>query len=350
MTSETYEFLRKIASGEEINRWSYPDKLIYNVIPSNNPNTTKIIIAFDDDDDFLDVLGVEDETDKWIWARYMGRGYGGDVDTDRYETDWEEGYIIGGFNEEQKEKVREILKLTNPKLTLTDDNHSEVAKYLEATFEDEVGYIKYDYGYEYAKCEERAISDRLEKETKNPFLKFGIVERQHGYKFETTVSVLLTLYGTLKAKDEDLKGLLTALVAKYLRKANYGDWEILQYNGLCEDLDEASLNNSYDSNLDEMLELAEESIGENPNFVEYNQMVTKVNELGGFDKWIVIPKGGRVKFHDIDRDTNKLRFIYTKEGEWRGEMRSVDNLEDLNTMLYNPELFETIRRNVKKLL
>jgi hypothetical protein len=351
MTSETYEFLRKIASGEGINRWSYPDKLIYNVIPSNNPNTTKIVIAFDDDNDFLDVLGVEDETDKWIWGRYMGRGYGGDeVDTERYSYDWEEGYIIGSFNEEQKEKVREILKITNPKLTLTNDNDSEVAKYLGVTFGNEVNDIKYEYSYEYAKCEERAISNVLEKETKNPFIRFGIVEKQHAYKFETTVNILLTLYGVLKAKDEDLKGLLKKLIEKYPPNSGRSNWSDLEYNGLCEDLDKTSLNNSYDSNLDEMLELAEESISENPNFVEYNEIVTKVNELGGFDDWIGIPKGGRVKFHDIDRDTNKLRFIYSKEGEWRGEMRSVDNLEDLNTMLYNPELFESIRRNVKKLL
>jgi hypothetical protein len=76
----------------------------------------------------------------------------------------------------------------------------------------------------------------------------------------------------------------------------------------------------------------------------------RVTKLGGFDKWINIQNGNRIKFHDIDRETNKLRMIYAKKGEWNGQMRSVNNVEDLNTMIYNLELFESIRKILKKLL
>jgi hypothetical protein len=351
MASETYEFLKNIYDGEEVSRWNYPDNLIYDIRPARYPQSTQVIITFDSDDDFLDVLGIEDDTDKWTWGKFMGRGYYGDeVDTERWKYDWEEGYIIGGFNDEQKEKVREILKLTNPKLILTNENTSIVAKFLMNTFENEVDDIIYEYAYESEQCIRREVIEILEKETKNPFLKHGIVEEQHAYKFKTTVGILLNWYRTLKVEDEDLKGLLTALVERYQKNIDRGEWSELEYNSWCDDFDKESLSRTYDNNLDKMLEAAEETLENNPDYEEYIALLGRVTELGGFDKWINIQDGNRIKFHDIDRDTNTLRLVYSKKGEWKGQMRSVKNVEDLNTMIYNLELFESIRRILKKLL
>jgi len=351
MASETYEFLKNIYDGEEVSRWNYPDKLIYDIRPARYPQSTQVIIAFDSDDDFLDVLGIENSDDKWTWGRFMGRGYYGDeVDTERWRYDWEEGYIIEGFNEEQKEKVREILKLTNPKLTLTNENTSIVAKFLMNTFENEVDDIIYDYSYESDQCIRREVIEILEKETKNPFLKHGIVEEQHAYKFKTTVGILLNWYKTLKAENEDLKGLLKVLVERYQKNADRGGWYELEYSSWCNDFDKESLSKSYDNNLDKMLEAAEETLENNPDYEEYIALLGRVTELGGFDKWINVQNGNRIKFHDIDRDTNTLRIIYSKKGEWKGQMRSVKNVEDLNTMIYNLELFESIRKILRKLL
>ena len=351
MASETYEFLKNIYDGKEVSRWNYPDKLIYDIRPARYPQSTQVIIAFDSDDDFLDVLGIDSEYDKWTWGKYMGRGYYGDeVDTERWGYDWEEGYIIEGFNEEQKEKVREILKLTNPKLILTNENTSIVAKFLMNTFENEVDDIIYDYAYESEQCIRREVIEILEKETKNPFLKHGIVEEQHGYKFKTTVGILLNWYRTLKVEDEDLKGLLTALVGRYQKNIARGEWSELESNVWCDDFDRETLSRSYDNNLDKMLEGAEETLENNPDYEEYVALMGRVTELGGFDKWINIQDGNRIRFHDIDRDTNTLRIVYSKKGEWKGQMRSVNNVEDLNTMIYNLELFESIRKILRKLL
>jgi hypothetical protein len=124
----------------------------------------------------------------------------------------------------------------------------------------------------------------------------------------------------------------------------------LEYNTWCDDFDKETLNRSYDNNLDKMLEAAEETLENNPDYEEYVNLVGTVTKLGGFDKWINIQDGNRIKFHDIDRDTNMLRMIYAKKGEWKGEMRSVDNVEDLNTMMYNLELFEHLRKTIKNIL
>jgi len=352
MASETYEYLKKIYDGEEVGHsWSYPDKLIYDIRPAKYPSSTQVIINFDSDDDFLDILGVEGDGDKWVWGKFMGRGYyGDDVDTERWHYDWEEGYIMDGFNDEQKDKVRQILKLTNPKLTLTDENNSQVAKFLQSMFESEVDDIIYDYSYESDQCVKREIISILEKETKNPFLRFGIVEEQHAYKFRTTVSILLNWYKKLNAEDKDLKGLLTDLIEKYDPNIDRGDWHELEYNSWCDDFDKETLSRSYDNNLDKMLEAAEETLENNPDYEEYTNLMDVVNKLGGFDKWISIQDGNRIKFHDIDRDTNTLRIIYSKKNKWQGEMRSVNNVEDLNTMMYNLELFEHLRKIIKNIL
>lgn len=351
MASETYDFLKKIYSGEEVSRWEYPDKLIYDVRPGKYPHSTQITIAFDDDDDFLDVLGIDmSGDDKYIWAKFMSRGYYDyDYDRDRYENEWEEGYVVDSFNEEQKNKIREILKLTNPKLQLNDDNNVAVSKFLESVFPNQVDNIKYDYSYEHTECVRRAVVKNLESETKNPFMRFGIIEVEHAYKFRTTVGILLKWYNELNVQDEDLKGLLKAIIEKYDRTGR-GEWYELEYNVWCNDLDRDSLDRSYNSNLDSILEEAEEGLENNPDFKEYSNMLAVVNNLGGFDTDIRLSIGGQVKFLDIDIDTNKLKFIYTKPNEYRGEVRSVDNVEDLNLELYHPKLFESIRKIIKKLL
>jgi hypothetical protein len=352
MASKTYEYLKKIYNNEEVGyRWEYPDDLIYDVRGGKTPSSTQIIIAFDNDDDFLDILGIEDNEDKWVWRKFMGRGYyDGEVDTHDTEEDWDNGHIISEFNSEQIEKLSQILKITNPKLTLTDGDFSQVAKFLKSMFDSEVNDIIYDYAYEYEQCNRKGVITILEDETKNPFSRFGVVELQHGYKFKTTVGILLNWYKMLNAEDEDLKGLLTRLIEKYDNNASRGGWSELEYNDNCYDLDKDAIHKSFDKNLNEMLEAAEETFEYKQNYQEYINLLNIVNKLGGFDKWIDIQDGNKIRFHDIDRDTNTLRIVYSKKGDWKGEARSVNNVEDLNTMMYNLELFEHLSKMVQKIL
>ena len=69
MASETYEYLKNLANGQELNRWSQPDYLIYDIHHKRGSNTIKVVITFDKDDDFLEVLGIEDENDKYYDSR-----------------------------------------------------------------------------------------------------------------------------------------------------------------------------------------------------------------------------------------------------------------------------------------
>jgi hypothetical protein len=349
MASETYEFLKNIAEGKEYNRWSYPDELIYNISQSKG-KSPKIEIAFDNDDDFLEVLGVTDDTDIWVWRRYVSPRYGGnDFDMWRYDEDWREGYIIDAFKDENITLANKILSLTNPTLQIEPNvSNVEIAKFLENNFDDECDDIKYEYGRYHEECIERAISKELVSETENPFINFGIVQKQHGYKFQTSVNILLNLYKMLQAQDEDLKGMLKLLMEKYSNNS-VGDWSEMEYNSWCDDYDDESFQKDVTRNLEKMLETVEESF-EDFDYEEYNKMYEKVMSIGGFNKYIKLPeKNMDIMFHKF-KPNNKLFFVVYKNGGNKGEERSVDNLEDLNLQLHHPELFESIRNIFKKLL
>ena len=128
MASETYEFLKKIAQGEEISRWEYPDKLISYV--DYRSNIPKITITFDDDDDFLEIFDIDrDSDDRYAWAKFMGNYYYDDYDSYRYEEDWREGYIIQDFNQTNIEKVETIKVQDRPnwlEMYRDDEDNSDV--------------------------------------------------------------------------------------------------------------------------------------------------------------------------------------------------------------------------------
>ena len=63
MSKTTYEFLKDIAKGNTQNvRWDNPDDWIYEVrINEKNPIASQVIIDFDDEKDFLEILGLDEE-------------------------------------------------------------------------------------------------------------------------------------------------------------------------------------------------------------------------------------------------------------------------------------------------
>ena len=65
------------------------------------------------------------------------------------------------------------------------------------------------------------------------------MEVSHGYKFETTVAILLTLYRMVKTDDVDLKGLLTLVFEKFI-DTPFSSWSDKHYDNYCDDFDEDS--------------------------------------------------------------------------------------------------------------
>ena len=353
MASETYEFLQNIAKGGEYDRWSYPEhNIISRIVPHKNPQSTEVILTFDNEEDFLKILGIENEDDYYVWKRFMGNYYYGyDIDDYHARDSWDEGYLLGDFNEENKQLLSEILRYINPTLRLDEENYSKISKYLlsHREYVRYVDEIVYDYAVKEDECKERAVVDVLTKETSRPLDKVGIFEVHHGRTFRTTVGVLLHWYRALKAQDEDLKELLQMLYKKY-NNTNPGDWYELEYNVYCDDFDREGWQQTVNDNLSSLLDKIQEDYDGYQDLDEYKKLSEYVYKLGGFDRWINIPeKKVEVRFTDIDIKTNRLVFIMKKPGG-DSQKRSVTNLEDLYTQLYHPELFEQVRKILRKLL
>jgi len=353
MASETYEFLQEIIKTGETNRWNAPE-YIRDIIANKNPSSTKIIIAFENDNDFLETLGIVDDDDRYVWSRFSGNYNNESYDGERYHDDWEEGYVLESFSDENTEKVKYILRIVDPTLTLVrGDNDEKISKIFTNKFPNEVNDIIYEYGKENRECIAREVKKILVNETKNPFVRFGIIEKDWSWRFETTVSVLLNWYRMLKAEDDNIKDLLKKLIEKYQPNSNRGDWYELEYDVFCGDYDKESFNYEAGRSLDHMIDSLNESMSNNENYEDYLKMLDVIANLGGFNTWIMLEKENRkIRFLSIDSMTNLLKFQITGKGGDYGkkEARSVSTLEDLNTTLYHPELFEHLKKTIEKIL
>jgi len=343
MASETYEFLKNLSMGKEHDRWNYPDHLIYNVVAKNPGSSSKVVITFDNDEDFLDVLGI-DEYDRHGW----NLAFSSDSYRDSWgdDSEWTEGYILQRFNDVNRELVNEIIKLSNPALRYDFNNNEalqELSKYLRTAFESEIDWIVEDFGQKDYECRMSAFREMIVDETKNPFKKFGVMEVSHGYKFETTVAILLTLYRMIKTDDVDLKEMLTLFFEQFIN-TSFSNWSDSQYNHYCDDFDEEGFQKEINYQLEKILTKINEDSETYADFNEYNELYYAVKKLGGFEKMIDFPdKKIQVIFTSLDPQTNELKFkYYTPSGSM--ETRSVKSIDELNLSLYQPELFESIKR------
>lgn len=356
MPSETYEFLKNIAKGKYYDRWGgYPDGLISRIYQSKNPSSTRIELKFDDYE-FLEVLGVEDDDDKWVWDRFMVHHYYNDnyYDWDRYNQDWVEGYVIAAFNEECMDILKEIMSYLKPEWDINYnqwEDQAKVAEYIDKAYPDDTEELIYVYGTYHMQCTERGVKKELEDETKNVFSRFGIIEEHHAWRYTTTVGILLGLYKLVKDNELDLKDLLKRLIEKYDR-TNRGNWYELEYSTWCDDFDSEGQNKDFKFYLEKLLEKVKTTIQEeNPNFDEYNKLYDRIIKLGGFNRYIKIPgKDIKVSFEKINPQTNKVTYKIERKTYPRFETRSLSSVDELNTLLYNYELFETIRKIVRNIL
>lgn len=359
--SELYEVLDELVKGENDSRQYrtiYPDDEHVSYINQNYDNikASTVIIKFDEEEDFLYTLGVEDHDDVWTYKRFNNYYYDSDIDYYRYEEDFKEGYLLGNFDESNEEKLNNILRFLNP--SLIGAEKSEIGKFLIQAFPGEVDDIIYEYGSRDQECIQREVRNVINGETKNPYIRFGIKEINNGSKYETNVGILYHWYKQLRCPTYDLKELLTLLVSRYT-KTNIGNWYELEYNSYCDDFDNEGFQSSVSRILDNIMEEIEDS-DKYSDIESYKNLLDKVIELGGFKKRLTTPKDDTINYviMDIDPTTNKahLRVQYdTNHPDYDGSIRSITkdrsvDLEGLNLFLYHPELFKESRMIIKRFM
>ena len=346
----TFEYLKSIMSGKVQPSWGDDVDPLIDVVNYNEdrPSSSSITIKFEEQDDFLDVFNIDNE-DRYYYKDANNPYAYRDTDVYWFNQQWEDGDFVNyTLNDENKKKFDEIISLVSPK-SINKETQEKV-KVFDQFFSSYSEDFLTDYAQDYQNCVEDNVRESINSEFENPFMKFGIKEVNHSYKYEVNISVLLTWFKQLNVIGGTVKDLLTKLIDKY-DKNNRGDWSELEYNIGCDDFDYEKLNDRVSNIFDDVMDGIQEN-GEFGfmNFEEYSNYLDYIQKLGGFGTVMTIPKSENKKFviSDLDRSTNKAT-IAIDTGEREPEYRKL-SMDELNSFLYNYELFNESKLKLWKIM
>jgi hypothetical protein len=337
--SDIYKLLLAIKNGEKVttNQMERADDLIsgfrYN---ENNPIKSMVKIRFDDMEDYLKLFEL-DEYDidfaNRLYSYYNDETF---IDYDHGYNEWNEGYLIYYFSDENMNKFKQIVRLVLPSAANLAEHseREEACKRVEDIFSNEVDYITSDWVDEQNACKTRGAKEWVESDVCNYFNKFGVITQNCFYNYYTTVGILLSLYNTVKDKT---LGLMEVFKDLGHRASYIGGWDENRWEIDCTDFDDESFNRTVEDQLDKILEKMEDS----DDFVdvyEYSQIFDRISKKYNLNHSYKTKTGRQFFIRSIDPATNKIIVqVYKKEGGM--EDRSYTE-EEFNNFLVSPELFE----------
>jgi hypothetical protein len=328
-----------IKNGEKVttNQMERADDLIsgfrYN---ENNPIKSMVKIRFDDMEDYLKLFDLEEydiDFANRLYSYYNDETF---VDYDHGYNEWNEGYLIYYFSDENMNKFKQIVRLVLPSAANLerDSEKEEACKRVEDMFSNEIDYITGDWVDEQNACRTRGAKEWIESDVCNYFNKFGIITQNCFYNYYTTVGILLSLYNTVKDKT---LGLMEVFKDLGHRASYIGGWDESRWEIECNDFDDESFNRVVEDKLDKILEKMEDS----DDFVdvyEYSQIFDRISKKYNLNHRYETKSGREFFIKRIDPATNKIIVkVYKKEGGL--EDRSYTE-EEFNNFLVSPELFE----------
>jgi hypothetical protein len=343
---KTYEFLREVSKGYDPHWRSNGDDPLIDEVKFNtkNPSNSKVVIKFEDDEVFLDTINVESIDDVYTYRTFVGNYSGRDYDTYGEEDRWKEGeFIEYHFNTENQRKALQVAKFYENRSEL--NGNRDIAAILSDHFGRIVDDLIYEYTYKWQDCIDDVVKDIILGEIAKPFDKFGIKEIHRGYRFETTVGVLLHWYSDVENDKFTLSELLNKLIKLYDKK-DRGYWNELVYEVNCDDWDDNVMQEYYSKSLDSMLEKVQED-DRFINIDDYNEMLDHVEKTYGYE-WRHTEKDPNLQFLilKVQPETNKVlvNVHNDKTGKYHQRLLDVDGLYQLDNQ---PELFNE-RRIVRK--
>lgn len=340
-TQNIYHLLKKIQLGEEfdiyqINRM---DELITGFkFNKNSPGKSMVTLKFDSDEDYFHLFDI---TDGDVWFLNNLYSYYGNYDMGFYHSDfayedWKQGYLLYEFDEKNKQKLIEVVSFFDVSLNdINDDTTEKIAKLLMENFPRETEWIIDDFQTEKETCMSNTAKEEISGELCDPFINYGIFEKNCFHKYVTTVSVLISLYNIKKDKTIDLMNLMKILG----HELSVGPYEEYMYEYGCKDFDMVSFNNTVENQLEKIWEKIESS-DYFYNIEKYKEIIDKVLSKYVVKKWYTTPKDKDRNFwiEKIDPKTNKI-YIRTQKKSGSLEQRSF-TLDEFNNFLYNLEIFE----------
>ena len=336
--SELYNLLLKVMSGEEVSSRSMEnsDDLIYSFrFNSSNPAKSLIRISFSDMDEYASLFNLDDD-DKWFMNIMFSHYDSYDFHDSGYAYDeWNEGYLIGWFNDDNTQRFQEIVSLVAPQFSKLESHEDRegASKLLDEMFPREIDEIYSDWVSEYNACKNRAGAESVRSELCDAFRNYGIIEKTCFDDYYTTVGILLSLYRQTKDTTLNLFEVLSSIVSG----KNYGGWYEYMYETECYDFDDESFNRWVTRQLDAIYEKLEDS-DQFSNVKEYSRIYNDVQSKYPKDYRQTTKTGKEFLFKGVDPKNNRILVqVATKDG-WQDRSYSED---EFNNFTVSPELFES---------
>jgi len=341
--TSTYRALKAIAMGIEPKDdyvLGQLDPMIYKLFfDKNKPEKSKITLTFRYDSDYFKLFDLGDQGQWYVSAIFDPYGNGYDfVDWDD-DYQWREGYVFYDFNDENKQKVNDILKYIAPYLTMDGESETNVkiAVAMDEFFPKISQDIYNEFNSETNNGKNAAQREEIKDELCDIFRPYGLLKLSCFYKYITTVRILIKLferYGINMTLEEVLKELGHSIeVQDYYEYA----YEVEGY----QHFDGESFNRSVGYSLDKIIDELEDS-DNFLNMAEFKEIVREVTKKYVYAKRYTFPKDKTRWFEivTIDPKTNLLNIKTGCIGGWCDTKYTDKTLEDFYTLIYHPELFK----------
>ena len=281
----------------------------------------------------------------------FGNSYGyGHMFVDKYwaEEDFKEGYIFDSFDNENINKVKEIVRLTNIKLFSEIQNEdfwnikSDIASFLYDKFEKEVDYIISDHADEYDITLVAGLKDYLSQKFCGELTKFKFVEVKCQLKYVTNVKNILKLYEKYERFDDDFLEMMNNIMKMedlvldedlYDDYFDYFSWE---------NFDKEGFNRSVENQLDKIIDAIEEDM--DSGVLEKNNELQELMHKYDYkyNTWYSFPKqkqNTNSKFKILNIFGGKIIVKYSQKSFATIEEFKM-GYDDFLTFLFHPELFD----------
>lgn len=338
--SDVYKLLLSIKNGEIVtsNQMDRADDLIWKfTYNEKNPSKSMVKLQFDDMEDYLKLFELDEYDISFAESVYSYYNNADFMDYDNGYNEWNEGYLLYQFSEENLTKLKQILRLISPSTAKldTDEDKQVSSQLLEKMFSNEVDYIITDWTDEENRCKNNGAKEWIEGDTCDYFSNYGLIRQDCFSQYYTTVSILLSLYNNVGDKTLSLSEVLKNIGH---RDSNLGGWDENRWDISCNDFDEESFNKSVENQLDKIFEKIEDS-DEFVDVYEYSNIFNRITKNYHLNNRYETKSGREFFIRKIDPATNKIIVQVFKKDGGGLEDRSYTE-EEFNNFLVSPELFE----------
>jgi hypothetical protein len=326
------DFVNKKISAEEI----------------EDPNIKKIrnngIVTLEfDTDEYFNILAGDHSNDYYYLRDAVSSSYGYSesfmYDDWRAREDWDEGYMVEGFDGENLDLVMEIVRMLGFPHDPTSLDFKKISNFLEDNFANYVRDIIDEYQMMTDDAMKKVISDFAFENYCNVFYKFKILHsgaKKNCFEiYFTTVKNLISLYESTGKYDLSLQKLLRKvskdadLVEDDLFDIAWGNyWRVF---------DKEHFKDYVKRKLQEIKESIEE---EAEHIEEYKEITDRLKKFK-YGTWYNLPKNDQIMFrvNFVSLKTLQINFDYKRKGSNQITKDINMSLERFLLFLYQPELF-----------